>query len=346
MKNSLIQKTLILLLSILLLRHQEFYGIDYSDEKFDTIIDRKLALLKYAKKAKESTGKKRKKYLIKYFKAYPSDFETWVKIHFGKVYNRAGNEIFVGLFYRNVYYTLINDCKSSSKDSDLITMKLGYHINPWSAFQPSIQYVKSMDQIPTEPISKKFKQVYDDLRTYYEAYGYNYNDEDFECIYDPKSGEMIGVHDYNENCEVSLMIRNELPRIIPLEILLQKTISLAIGKNTNPYFIQVNYIKDAMAFTFEFPTDVNLLEVGEKKETFKKFASILDTRTDDEIASFYYGLYFDCECSCDQYKLNQRYKFEYKKMQEINPRIAHQIKRVYKKLYAQDLKWNDGDICS
>ncbi len=302
--------------------------------------------MKYAKKAKESTGGTRKKYLIKYFKAYPSDFKTWVKIHFGKAYDREGNEIFTGVFYRDVYYILANDYESSSQNSDLIPMKLGYLTNPWGNFNPTIKYVKSMDKIPKEPISKKFKEVYDDLRIYYEAYGYNYDDEDFECIYDPKSGEMIGVYDYNKNCEISLMIRNELPKIIPLEILLRKVIFIGIGKNTNPYFIQGNYINKTMGFTFEFPTDISLLAEGEKEETFKKLARILESRTDDEIASFYYGLYFDCECSCDQYELNQRYKFEYKKMQEINPRIANQIKRAYEKLYTQDLKWVNSDLCS
>eukprot|EP01132_Coremiostelium_polycephalum_P004021 gene4021-5027_t len=49
----------------------------YQDEHFDTVIDRNFALQEYANKASQSTGKERKKYLIKFFNAFPSDFETF-----------------------------------------------------------------------------------------------------------------------------------------------------------------------------------------------------------------------------------------------------------------------------
>lgn len=49
----------ILLASILCLSNQQCNEIDYSDEKFDTLIDRKLALLKYAKQAKVQERRER-----------------------------------------------------------------------------------------------------------------------------------------------------------------------------------------------------------------------------------------------------------------------------------------------
>lgn len=59
MKNNyIISSTIVLLLSLSLLFQPVYGKEDYADEKFDTIIDRKLALLKYAKAAAESTGKR------------------------------------------------------------------------------------------------------------------------------------------------------------------------------------------------------------------------------------------------------------------------------------------------
>jgi hypothetical protein len=119
-------------------------NIDYSDEKFETLIDREYALLKYAKKAQESKGEKRKKYLIKYFKAFPSDFETFFKINHK--------------YYKDTMYSVGNP------------WDYAFAHNPWGKFYPVEEVVKTEAEVPKEKVSARFKNVEANLEAYEEAY--------------------------------------------------------------------------------------------------------------------------------------------------------------------------------
>lgn len=157
--------------------------------------------------ASKSTGKKREKYLIKYFKAYPSDFATEFKLLFGKHYYspafvevlKIEEAIFHGTFYGDTMYFVWENCEEKYlhklyKEYDLYN----YISNPWGTFHPKIKYVKSEEEIPKEPISPRFQEVYDNMKAYYQTY----------------YGSMVG---------------NELPKVIPHEALGRKVISLKIG---------------------------------------------------------------------------------------------------------------------
>jgi hypothetical protein len=142
-KIYIIFSTIMLLLS-LLLSFQPVYGKeDYTDEKFDTIIDRQLALLKYAKQAKESKGKKRAKYLIKYFRALPSDAGNYFKLRFGKHYYydadcKQFKEVMqYGKFYKNTLY--VNDYNQEPYSKE-------YKPNPFYPFEFNIEYVHSIEE--------------------------------------------------------------------------------------------------------------------------------------------------------------------------------------------------------
>jgi hypothetical protein len=125
----------LLILSVFLLASQECSPEeDYADEKFKTITGRELALLKYLKKASKSSGEKKKAYLIKYFKAFPSDFETYFKIN-------AKN------CYQNTLYT-VGD-----------TYGHVFAHNPWGKFYPAQKVVRSEAEIPKGPGYKRRKMM-------------------------------------------------------------------------------------------------------------------------------------------------------------------------------------------
>lgn len=107
--------------------------------------------------------------------------------------------IFHGTFYGDTMYFVWENCEEKYlhklyKEYDLYN----YISNPWGTFHPKIKYVKSEEEIPKEPISPRFQEVYDNMKAYYQTY----------------YGSMVG---------------NELPKVIPHEALGRKVISLKIG---------------------------------------------------------------------------------------------------------------------
>jgi hypothetical protein len=276
--------TLIILI-ILCLSNQACTEEDYSDEKFETSIDQKLALLKYAKQAQESTGAKRKKYIIKYFKAFPSDFGSLFKLRFGKHYynhdpnkrqlNQLEEDIFYGSFYGDTLYIGTNDYDEK------------YFSNPWGTFNPTIKYVKSVEEIPQEPISLRFQEVYDNMKTYYKAY------------YDAMD-----------------MLLEEIPKVIPQEVAGKKVISRLIGGGGGFYI--------DMLFVF-------VLGGPDRNEPL--FIKLLEERTDDEIASYYYYIYVDSHI------LITEYQEDYEHTKALSPRVAAQMQRAYERVL------QDGACC-
>ncbi|ACE05919.1 hypothetical protein Aasi_0515 [Candidatus Amoebophilus asiaticus 5a2] len=148
MKNKL--KYLVLLLLINVLVSQGCKQQDkYTDEKFDSIVGRRLALLKYAKKIYESEGKKRKEYLIKYFNAFPRDFKTFFHLNYNN-------------YHEDTLY------KEYSDHSRYI-----FSHNPWLGFYPVIKSVASEKEMPQALLSEKFGPTQEIIGKYnrFDCYG-------------------------------------------------------------------------------------------------------------------------------------------------------------------------------
>lgn len=239
--------------------------IDYSDEPFDTLIDRKLALLYYAKKAQDSKGDKRKKYLIKYFKAFPSDFETFFKIN-----NR---------YYGDTMYIVGNE------------WSYGYSRNPWGKFYPVEKVVARQEDVPKEKVSTRFKKVEGNIEKYYEAY-VKWVDEE------------MGGYFFTPFYEAS--------KVIPLEVYYRKMISVAIGG-------------------FSDGADGYYYGLGPIDDNDPLFISLLEERTDDEIASYFYFIYDGPHPKNYQSDYNSRYK----RINKISSRIAGLMKKAYEKLLSE-----------
>lgn len=235
---------------------------DYSDEQFDTIIDRDLALQEYARKAEKSTGEKKKKYLIKFFKAFPRDFKTYFKLNHNTCYG-------------DTLYT--------------IQQPYGYVFshNPWGKFYPKEKIVNSMDEIPKEKTSFRFSK--DVINAYYGTLYKN------NWLYT----------DYNRD------ILEEVEKVVPAEIYYRKMISVCIGgfSDEEEYFYKLASLEDDMLFV-----------------------KILEERTDDEIASYFYFGYDGPHPD----NFQKHYDYRYQKISAISARVAELMKKAYTRLLSEE----------
>lgn len=195
--------------------------------------------------------------------------------------------IFHGTFYGDTMYFVVSDPENKHvyKEYDLYN----YISNPWGTFHPKVKYVKSEEEIPKEPISPRLQEVYDNLKAYCHAY------------YD------------------SIMVHNELPKIIPPEILGRKVISVRIGGGGG--------FADRI---FEFYLCCDIDEA--------LFIKLLEERTDDEIASYYYAVYVGSYVLSTEYQqenydiLSIEYQENYECTKLLSPRLAAQMKRAYERV--------------
>ncbi|MHB9147647.1 MAG: hypothetical protein ACYC2U_04405 [Candidatus Amoebophilus sp.] len=233
---------------------------EYADIEFNTHLDRKIFLSYYGKKAIQSTGKKREKYLKLYFRGLPRDFETFFKT----VNSNC---------YRDTLY-IIDD-----------HISINYSHNCWSVFYPKYRFVKSKEEIPRDKISMKSQQYMNILQ---------YNDFD-----------NIDIHLFD--------IRDELIKIIPDSIYYEKIVSLAIGGFWDSDEI-LSLQMQAIGLN-----NIDLL------------MHILNQKTDEEIASFWFFRY---DGPPHPVLLNIKDSF-YKKIKETNPRIAKLMSKGYKALLSE-----------
>eukprot|EP01132_Coremiostelium_polycephalum_P008500 gene8500-10448_t len=112
----------------------------YQDESFATVIDRNLALHEYAAKAITNKGKKRTKYLIKFFNAFPRDFETYFKMEYP--------------CYGDTIYTLY--------DEEKLRVIRSFFKNPWGKFFPTVRIIDQEVNIPKELPTKRVADFYMD----------------------------------------------------------------------------------------------------------------------------------------------------------------------------------------
>lgn len=252
-----------LLVSMLCLSNQQCNEIDYSNEKFESYSDQQLALEYYAKQAYISKGKKRKAYLIKYFKAYPNSFEDNFKVKFAGTIPDYLKNWEITRCYGNTLYGV----------------KTGYIINfsrnPfYGDFYPEKKVVQSREEIPLYPVSDRFKEVAE------EQYGY---------------------YAYTE--EIAAMIEEEMPSVIPLDLLYRKQINCVVGGFQDEY-------------GFEY-----MLGKIEFRDIYRK---ILEEYTDDQIASHYYHC-----CDRPHPDKEEEYVKTYNEIYAYSPRLAAQFKRAY-----------------
>eukprot|EP01132_Coremiostelium_polycephalum_P005050 gene5050-6286_t len=112
----------------------------YQDESFATVIDRNLALHDYAARAITSKGKTRTKYLIKFFNAFPRDFETYFKMEYP--------------CYGDTIYTLY--------DEEKLRVIRSFFKNPWGKFFPTVRIIDQEVNIPKELPTKRVADFYMD----------------------------------------------------------------------------------------------------------------------------------------------------------------------------------------
>jgi hypothetical protein len=254
---------IMLLGSMMCLSNQQCNEIDYSDEKFESYSDQQLALTYYAKKAYESKGEERKTYLIKYFKAYPNSFENNFKVKFAGTIPDDLKDWQITRCYGNTLYGV----------------KTGWIINfsrnPfYGTFYPEEKVVQSREEVPLYPVSDRFKEV---------------------------AVEESGYYAYTE--EIAAMIEEEMPSVIPVDILYKKRINCIIGG------FQDEYGFEYMIGKIEF------------KNIYRK---ILEEYTDDQIASHYYYC-----CDVPHPDKEEEYVKTYNEIYAYSSRLAEQFKRAY-----------------
>mgnify|MGYP001803446814 CR=1 FL=1 len=114
------------------------YTRGYKDKVFINYVDQDLALNEYARLAKESEGKKKKRYLRLFFKALPRAIATFFKM----THYSTEVDLMEG-FRDNVYYSTV--CHYYR-----------YPHNPWGHFHLELRDNCPEEEIPVLPISGKF----------------------------------------------------------------------------------------------------------------------------------------------------------------------------------------------
>jgi hypothetical protein len=118
------------------------------------------------------------------------------------------------------------------------------------------------------------------------------------------------------------MLQEEIFKAIPTTIFFKKMISNTIGGGVGfdipyPYFL--------------FALGVPLIN----DESEALFFSLLEQRTDDEIASYYYAIYAEMHIS------NQEYQTHYEITKQYSTRLASQMQRAYSYWFLTNTRFFD-----
>eukprot|EP01132_Coremiostelium_polycephalum_P004022 gene4022-5028_t len=167
------------------------------------------------------------------------------------------------------------------------TSPYGYSRNPWGKFHPITKFVKTKEEIPKEGMTEESQQYLASLK--------------LQGAY-----EHMNIYFFPDN------ICNELVKVIPRDIYCEKIISLCMGGWWDA---------DDISFLQQ-----HLFRICDL-EDFPNFLHILEKRTDDEIASFWFFYYDDIGQVCSKGEL-------YQKIETLNPRIAKLMDRAYTALLA------------
>ncbi|ACE05920.1 hypothetical protein Aasi_0517 [Candidatus Amoebophilus asiaticus 5a2] len=281
----------------------------YKDEHFDTVIDRNLALHAYAKKAKESTGKEREKYLIKFFNAFTRDFETFFKMEYP--------------CYGDTLYAIRNEEDWYVEET--------FFKNPWGRFYPVLCIVDSEKDIPKEVPTKKFK---------------DFDTAAYKAGVFPELGE--GIH-YMILYDIQKIVPEEIfyRKMISVQVGLFDSL-YKIAQSSTAYSLPVHVINPFLS-KIEFipvsslgPNDLDDLTEEERKQEMIKVSielqevkpiciKILEEKTDDEICAFWYGLH--CRRGGPAPVNSQgNWNAIYRNLVKMSPRIANLMRKACDKI--------------
>ncbi|ACE05915.1 hypothetical protein Aasi_0511 [Candidatus Amoebophilus asiaticus 5a2] len=292
----------------------------YKDEHFDTVIDRNLALHVYAKKAKENTGKEREKYLIKFFNAFPNDFETFFKME----YPCYGDTLYV------------------VKNEEDWYMESFFFKNPWGRFYPVLCIVDSEKEIPKEVPTKKF---------------IDFDIEAYKAGAFPRLGEDIH---YTLLYEIQKIVPEEIfyRKMLSIQVGLFDSL-YKIDQSSTAYSLPVHFIdpflskSELIPVSSLGPNDLNDLTEEEKKQEMLRVSielpevepiwiKLLEEKTDDEICSFWYGLH---RRRGGPAPVNSQgnWKATYNHLIKVSPRIANLMRKACDKILENHKEGIDKD---
>eukprot|EP01132_Coremiostelium_polycephalum_P005045 gene5045-6278_t len=294
----------------------------YQDEHFDTVIDRNLALQEYAKKAQQSTGKEREKYLIKFFNAFPSDFETYFKMEYP--------------CYGDTLYAIKNE-EGWKKEGWYL--EKSFFKNPWGRFFPVLCIVNSEQEIPKEVPSRKFKDF--DLAVYSARafhrlgdsipYTILYDIEDIvpeEIFYRKMISVQIGAFD-----ALSQMVKGFTAYSFPVHVirpfltrkgLIPKYLS-ELEKRLDPNY-KSDIKEEDILDNQEMETATLILP-----DVKPIFIKILEEKTDDEICAFWYGRY-RLQGGAAPINSAGNWQATYNSLVKVSPRIANLMRKACDKI--------------
>ena len=327
------------LITGLLLMESFFVPLAFSQQQqFKNVNERRKALYQYACDFGYSRDFKniyKPELLKRFFEAFPSDFETF----YGLINRRYHGGIIYGLSAKAIknYYESPPDGDIDETDgiwlrevddNHLTWVKnLARYANPWSSFQPRVQFVDDVVETLRELEKKEDPTSVVDKGFWYDMYyGDPYIQPD---IYD--TIEEAGV--------------------VPTEVLYEKMIAVAIGGlPVEEYGIAAYYDSRRTGLTIEGLKDYikRALCVN-----FPLMIELLTKRSDTEILSFFYFLYGGrfyrlptmeesyVEEDLPHQTLNiehelhiQHALFVYEELQALNPRLADLLNEVTRYIVA------------
>jgi len=289
--QQLIKKSYVILSLVVvsLLGYQTCQQTDlYQDIHFDTCLSRKLFLNEYAYKIIEAIENNHKD-KDKYLVLYFRAFPRDFKTFFQMTHDWDGG--FDGDTFYSTYISYI------------------YSHNPWSKFNIIQKEVKSEEEIPREKLSKQNIKDFDRILSMYEKW------EEYEAKEEVKSMTPYTMDlklDHVHNRYHMYNILDKVQEVIPEEIFYEKILTLGI-----------NGFWDA--------DDVGMMQMCMLHIVFNKtllVTKILNKKTDDEIASFWFFL-FDGPHP-DNYQGNYEDLYEFLLID--NPRLAQLLKKAYTQL--------------
>lgn len=289
----------------------------YKDEHFDTVIDRNLSLQTYAKKAKESTGKKREKYLIKFFNAFPNDFETFFKME----------------------YPCYGDTLYSIRNEEDWYVEETFFKNPWGRFYPVLCIVDSEKDIPKEVPAKKFK---------------DFDIEAYKAGLFPRLGDDIN---YTILYEIQKIVPEEIfyRKMISVQVGLFDSL-YQIDQSSTAYSFGIDVIIPFLTRSEFVPVssfeEGDLTEEQEKQDMIEIAAitsevrpvciKILEEKTDEEICSFWYGLHRRWGGAAPV-NSEGNWKATYNHLIKVSPRIANLMRKACDKILENHKEGIDKD---
>jgi len=202
-------------------------------------------------------------------------------------------------FFRMIYLGFDKDTLYDTSPSYI------FSYNPWSSFHPIQKKVDSEEELPKEKVSRKNRKYFNEFSKKYKG-----EFEEYKRELTPYTIPLEPVHKRMYD------ILYEVQKVVPDSIYYDKMLSLGIGGFWDAD--DIGFIKvHSMVLLYE---DLELA------------VNILDKKTDDEIASFWFFLYDGPHPKNYQ----EAYNKTYEQLQALNPRVAALMKKAYAHLLAQE----------